>query len=171
MDRHNTKKSEQKMNQEMLHKLFVYKNGRLYWKVSNTNRIKVGDIAGYITEHGYRKIRVEKKQEYEHRIVFLMHHGFLPKHLDHIDGNKLNNKIENLREATHSQNMMNVKIKKNNTSGTKGVCFDKQRKKWLVRITIQNKDIHLGRFDDLELAELVAIEGRDKYHKSFARLF
>ena len=157
------------ITQDYVKQLFEYRDGVLYWKV-NKGKVRLGQKAGTLNNNYYR-VQINGKQYRNHRIIFLMHHGFLPKHLDHIDGNKLNNKIENLREATHSQNMMNVKIKKNNTSGTKGVCFDKQRKKWLVRITIQNKDIHLGRFDDLELAELVAIEGRDKYHKSFARLF
>lgn len=158
------------MNQKLLHNLFDYKEGKLFWKVSNTNKIKIGDQAGYITKHGYRKIYVENKQHYEHRLIFMYHNGFLPKLIDHIDGNKLNNNLSNLRIASHSQNMMNTKIKKTNTSGIKGVCWDKSRNKWFVRITVQNKTINIGRFDDLELSELVANESRNKYHKNFARI-
>lgn len=157
------------MNQECLHKLFDYKNGNLYWKISNTNRIKIGDRAGYTTKHGYRKIHVENKQHYEHRLIFLYHFGFMPQFIDHIDGDSLNNNVTNLRIATRSQNMMNVKIQKHNTSGIKNVCWDKSRNKWAVRIAVQNKTINIGRFDDLELAELVANEARAKYHKNFAR--
>lgn len=157
------------MNQELLHKLFDYNDGRLFWKIANSNRIKIDSVAGYTTKHGYRKVYVIDKQLYEHRIIFLMHYGYLPKYIDHIDCNKLNNCIENLRESTHSQNMMNQKIRSNNTTGIKNVCYDNARNKWKVSICVKNKAINIGRFDSLELAELVAIEAKDLYHKEFAR--
>jgi hypothetical protein len=149
--------------------IYDYKDGGLYWKSTTSNAIKVGDRAGYVTSHGYRKIHFLDKQEYEHRLVYLWHHGYIPKEIDHINGNKLDNRIENLREVTHSQNAMNVKLKKNNTSGVKGVCWDKTRNKWKVKVSINNKTINCGRYDDFELAELVAIEARDKYHRQFVK--
>lgn len=158
------------MNQKLLHNLFQYKEGKLYWKIANSNRIKIGGVAGYTTKHGYRKVHVIDKQLYEHRIIFFMHYGYLPKYIDHIDCNKLNNCIENLREATHSQNMMNQKIRSNNNTGIKNVCYDNTRNKWKVSINVKNKTINIGRFNNLELAELVAIEAKDLYHKEFARV-
>lgn len=149
--------------------IYEYRDGSLFWKVANSNVVKIGDRAGYTTKHGYRKVMINGKQLYEHRVIFFMHNGYMPKEIDHIDGNKLNNKIENLREVTHSQNAMNVKKLVTNTSGVKGVCWDKARQKWKVRISVNNKCINIGRYDDLELAELVAIEARDKYHNQYAK--
>ena len=148
--------------------IYEYRDGGLYWKVSNSNTVKIGTKAGHATKHGYRRVAFNGKQLYEHRVIFFYHYGYFPKEIDHINGNKSDNRIENLRETTHSQNMMNVKTQKSNTSGVKGVCWDKSKKKWFARVTINNKIIHLGRFKDLELAELVVIEARNKYHKEFA---
>lgn len=157
-----------KFTQQDIQNTFDYIDGFLYWKDPKSNRVINRRLAGYKTKHNYRKVHFFGKQIYEHRLIFMMHYGFMPKYIDHIDGNKSNNKIENLREVEHYQNMMNVKIKKNNSSGIKGVCFDKNRSKWMVRITANNKTINLGRYDDLELAELVAQEARHKYHKNYA---
>ena len=99
----------------------------------------------------------------------MMHYGYLPKYIDHVDGDSVNNRIENLREATNQQNAYNQKLRKNSTSGVKGVNWDKDTNKWRVRIQINGKHTHIGSFEDLMLAELVAVEARDKYHKEFAR--
>ena len=76
-----------------------------------------------------------------HRLIAI---AFIPNpenktHVDHIDTNRLNNKLDNLRWATNSENMMNSKIRTNNTSGSKGVYFDKSSKKWRVQITVNGK--------------------------------
>ena len=68
------------------------------------------------------------------------------------------------------QNAYNTKIRTNNTSGVKGVSWHKKDKKWRVRVCVDGVNNFIGNFDDLELAELVAIEARDKYHGKFARL-
>lgn len=98
-----------------------------------------------------------------------MHHGYLPDVIDHIDGDILNNKIENLRPATHTQNMRNTKLSSRNNSGVKGVNWDKKSNKWRVHISVDGKTKTFGRFKDMELAELIAIEARDKYYGEFAR--
>jgi hypothetical protein len=74
-----------------------------------------------------------------------------------------------LRPATYPENNRNARIRKDNSSGCKNVCWRKDRKKWVVGIRINGKRINFGFFDDLELADLVAHEARDKYHKDFAR--
>ncbi len=96
----------------VLHELFIYKNGALYWKNdASKGRTKAGDFAGYLDPQGYITVGVFGKYLKAHRVVWRMHHpkGKMPKVLDHIDGNRSNNKIENLRIATHSMNMLNRK--------------------------------------------------------------
>jgi hypothetical protein len=89
--------------------------------------------------------------------------------LDHIDGIRHNNKIENLRECSFSENGFNKKLTNKNTSGYKNVVWSKQRKKWRVQMRAYGKNLSFGFYDDIELASLVAEEAREKYHKEFAR--
>ena len=98
-----------------------------------------------------------------------MHYGYIPQIVDHIDGNTLNNKIENLRAVSLNQNQHNRGIDKRNKSGFKNVAWCKRTKKWQVSLAVNNKSMAFGRFSDIELADLVAQEARDKYHKEFVR--
>lgn len=157
------------LSQEYLQSLFDYRDGNLYWKkLIKQNQVKVGDIAGTKHPNGYVYIHIKNKNYVAHRLIFMLHHGYLPEFIDHINGIRSDNRIENLRPVTKSQNSLNAKLSKSNTSGVKGVCWDSDTKKWLVQVTINKKQKKIGRYDDLELAELVAIEARDKYHKEFA---
>jgi hypothetical protein len=149
-------------------RLFEYKDGDLYWAVKSSDKIHIGDIAGSLNK-GRKYTKINLKTYQISRLIFLYHHGFLPRIVDHIDNNPLNNKIENLRAATISENNYNSKIPKNNSSGVKNVRFDKVRKKWKVELRSNKKYKFIGNFLDLELAELVAIEAREKYHMEFAR--
>ena len=158
------------ITKELLHELFEYKDGHLYWKVSRSQRVKVGNKAGGVHKpSGYYHIEFNSKKYKGHRLIFLMHHGNLPKVIDHIDGDKLNNKIENLREATQQQNCYNSGMKKLNTSGVKNVHLHKPTNKWLVQLMVNGKKKYFGLYEDLELADLVAQEARDKYFGEFAR--
>jgi hypothetical protein len=89
--------------------------------------------------------------------------------IDHIDGNSSNNRIENLRGVTGSQNQWNRKKSVNNTSGIKGINWDKQKSKWVSRVMVNYKSIFLGRFDTLEEATVAVENAREKYHGEFAR--
>ncbi len=111
---------------------------------------------------------INKKTYQLHRIIFFMHHGYLPEIIDHIDGNGLNNKIENLREATTSQNAWNTKIHPKTTSKFKNVVFIKDRKKWTCRLMVRGKVIHRGSFDSPEQANEFAISLRKELHGEFA---
>lgn len=149
---------------------FEYKDGIVYWKKSRSNRINAGSIAGYKDKkRGYISINFAGKTMYAHQIVFFMFNGYLPKEVDHIDNNQSNNKIENLRASIRSENASNRGLQKNNKSGAKGVSSYKDTGLWRVRVKINKKEKHIGYFDDFELAELVAIEARNKYHGKFAR--
>jgi len=157
------------MNSQSIQKIFDYHDGKLYWKISPAKNVPIGRRAGHKTSLGYRTIRFNKQAYFEHVLIFILFNDYRPPLVDHIDGNPLNNLIENLREATSAQNQHNRKKPKTNTSGIKNVSWHKTTKKWEVRIGVDNQRLYLGKFEDLELAELVAIEARNKYHKEFAR--
>lgn len=156
------------LSQEYLHSIFEYRDGELYSKVRRSN-MKIGSKAGAQHYTGYIFTSINAKHYAVHRIIFCMHYGFFPKAIDHINGIKNDNRIENLREATIAENNRNAKIRADNNSGSKGVHFAKQVNKWLVQMQINNKKMYFGCFDDLELADLVAQEARAKYHGKFAR--
>jgi hypothetical protein len=160
------------ITQEQAHSLFEYKDGVLYWKIrpKNSRSAKKNMEAGSKSGHGYKKVTTNGKAFYTHQIIFLMQHGYIPKLIDHIDGNPNNNKIDNLRESNKSLNACNAKTPVNNTSGHKGVTWCKKTNKWIARLQFEKKHIHLGSFNDLELASLVADEGRILYHGKHARI-
>jgi hypothetical protein len=157
------------ITKEYLHELFEYKDGELYWKLSPTNNVKTGKSAGSFCKRGYKFVGINKKVYRIHRLIFLMHYGYLPKIIDHKDNNKFNNRIENLREASTFENQQNRTVQKNNKSGIKNVAWHKHSSKWRVSIQVNKKRNFIGSFKDLELADLVATEARNKYHKEFAR--
>lgn len=158
------------LTQERLKELFEYRDdGTFVRKVATSNRVKVGDPVGWKTSGGkYVGLCVNGEKELMHRMVFLYHHGHLPKYIDHIDGDGTNNRIENLREATHSQNLMNVPGRNGTKSGKKNVYWHAKLKKWTVHVKVGDKVKYFGLYEDIELAELVATEVRNKYHKQFA---
>jgi hypothetical protein len=150
------------LDQATLLSVFEYKDGVLY-------RRKNGKKAGTLHHTGYIQISHQRTSQNAHRMIFLMHHGWLPEVIDHIDGNRANNKIENLRPASWRQNLQNMQLRPTNKSGCKNVSWCNTKRKWAVQLSINGRQTNLGRFDDLELADLVATEARIKYHGAFAR--
>ena len=155
--------------QQSVLELFDYCDGNLYWKVKSSTKIAIGDKAGTVKANGYRQISIKGWLYLAHRLIYLMHHGHLPWCVDHIDGDPSNNRIENLRAATLSQNMTNRPKNCDNTSGFKNVYKSKNGKKWIVVMKVNGKQQYFGTYDDIELADLVATEARAKHHKEFAR--
>jgi hypothetical protein len=137
---------------DYIHENFEYKEGELYYKIRTANCIQIGQKAGGIKENRYYAIRIKGKNYFTHRLIFLYHNGHLPEFIDHIDRNKLNNNIENLREVTKSENHMNIAKYKTNKSGFKGVSWSRGAKKWQAQIQINCKKIRLGYFTTPELA-------------------
>jgi hypothetical protein len=157
------------ISQSALIELFYLIDGILYWRVSKPHsKYKAGDVAGRKVKGGYMQVCVNRIRILNHQVVFKMFHGYVPKMIDHIDGNVKNNRIENLRPATPSQNLYNSRLSTRNKSGVKGVCWSTSNKKWQVQVSISGKQTTLGFFEDLEFADLVAREARDKYHGAFA---
>ena len=167
------------ITQAELVKMFDYHhNGYLVRKYSGAGRSnKAGATVGnYGSKNlGHRNCRyISTKingQHYSvHLLIYCYHHGVLPKQLDHANGNSLDNRIENLRLATNFENAQNRKKFVNNTSGVKNVSWHKAQQKWFVYIDVNKKRKNIGYFKDLEFAELVALEAREKYHGAFANL-
>ena len=158
------------LTQEYLKSILDYDldTGIFTWKVNKSQRTKIGDVAGWLY-NGYREIEINYKKYKLHRLAWLYVNGEMPKNLiDHIDGNRSNNKISNLREATYQENSENYKTPITNKSGIKNVSWYKSLNKWVVVISIKNIKKTIGYFDNLEFAELVAIEARNKYRLEFA---
>lgn len=155
---------------DTLHEMFEYKDGNLYRKLTTSTNAKQGDVVGTICNK-YLVVTIKKKPYKLHRIIFYMHFGYLPKILDHVDGDTRNNRIENLRSATNQENQRNKKQHKNNSSGYKNVTFNARNKKWQVGLMINKRYKYFGLFEDIELADLVATEARNKYFGEFARHF
>ena len=152
------------MTQNELKTIFVYRDGKLFW------RDRPMDEAGsvrWVKNSQYKQIRYKQKNYLIHRLVYLYHYGFLPKIVDHINRNSVDNRIENLRAATHGSNNQNAKAKCN-TSGFKNVHWNKNKNKWRVLMNVNGKSKFFGYYEDVELADLVATEARNKYHGKFA---
>ena len=149
----------------------AYDNGNLIWMGEDSRKRKKGKILGTKGNHGYLSFSINKKLYLNHRIVFAIHNGNFPERgmtVDHIDGNKLNNKIENLRIATYSQNLSN-KISYNNTSGAKGVIWNPLNKNWRVRINYKKQKHEIGSFDCFDKAVEACKIARNRIHQEFAK--
>ena len=143
----------------------------LRWTKRTGNRIKVGGIAGSKDKvTGYWRIRFQGKLYQCHRVIYKLHHkiNIQNTEIDHWDKIRDNNTIENLRIANRSEQSWNQGIRSDNTSGIKGVHWDKQRNKWVARIEANGKKYYLGLFDNIDEAEKVAIKAREEMHKEFA---
>jgi len=158
-----------RITQEQVKALFDYQeDGNLVRKVKTSNRVKVGEVVGWMTAKRYKAVHIDGKPEYIHRLIFLYHHGYIPECIDHIDNDPLNNRIENLRAASFGENMLNIRGFVGSKSGVKGVTWSESSKKWMVMCRVNKKPKYIGVYEDLELAELVAMEARNKYHGQFA---
>jgi hypothetical protein len=147
--------------------IFEYRDGNLYWKKAISKKTKIGKIAGSKC-NDYKRVAFHGQEHYVHRIIFAMHNGFMPKFVDHIDNNKSNNRIENLRQATWSENQWNHKIRANNKSGVKGVSWVSRDKLWKAQCFVNGINNQLGHYKDLEEAKKVVIEFRQQNHGNFA---
>lgn len=150
---------------------FEYRSGHLYWKrVAHANKQYLVDTpAGSLHKTGYRHVTWMGKVHKVHRLIFMLHHGYLPPEVDHINGDRADNRIENLRAANRSENQCNRGALSSNTSGHPGVSWHKKSKAWVVRVMKNGKTVVQQYFKDLELASLVATEARSKYHGAYAK--
>lgn len=155
--------------QQRFNEAFEYRDGKLYWKI-NTNKSKhlIGKEAGCKSSGEYGCVNLDSKSYSIHKVIYCMHTGEMPIVVDHINLVRDDHRIENLRAADHHTNNYNKGVQKNNKLGMKNICWSKQNKKWWVQVRAKGKTVVSKMFDDLELAQLVAYEARDKFHGAFA---
>lgn len=153
------------ITQERLKDLLNYNpnTGIFVWRVTAGKRGAKGNIAGYVTSHGYISISVDNKEYRAHRLAWLYVYGVWPVEIDHDDRNKSNNSINNLVNGTRQDNMKNMPMRSDNTSGITGVCWDKGRGKWRTEIAVNGNSINLGRFDDKFEAICTRKSAENKY--------
>lgn len=143
----------------------------LRWIKKSGYIINVGDAAGSKPKSNYYNTKFKGKHYLNHRIIFFLHNGYCPDILDHIDGNPLNNKIDNLREATYSNNNCNSKIQKNNKLGHKGISIKQNNGIVYYRVSItKNKKRYEKYFplDKFQEACVYADELRKNLHGDFS---
>ncbi len=143
------------LTQEELKKQLHYdpNTGIFYRKIRSSNSVNIGDIAGcvvYRKTNRYITICVLRKDHYAHRLAWLYMTGKFPDNeIDHINGDGSDNRWTNLRDVTRQNNMRNVKVLNNNTSGITGVYWNKQLGCWAVQIKVNMKQISLGTFGNM----------------------
>ncbi|MGV3048116.1 HNH endonuclease [Acinetobacter baumannii] len=159
------------MDQSELRNKFVYEpdTGMLRQTVGGRKEYpwrKIGSKGQYLA-HTYKG-----KTLYLHHAVWLYHFGYMPKMLDHVNGNGHDNRIENLRECDATQNQFNTPMKANNRSGAKGVVFHSSvlNKPWQAKISCKGKRISLGYFATKEQAAQAYAAAAAKFAGVFARI-
>ena len=152
-----------------LHALFEYRDGVIYTR-RRQGSLKAGKAVGSINSNGYLVTSVNKRPIRVHRLIFLMHYGYLPPMLDHINGNKLDNRIENLRAATPRQNHQNRDARVTNTSGERNVVWHKRSERWRVVFWAGGKQRQFGTYTDFTHAVQRARQIRKELHGEFARI-
>jgi len=160
-----------------------YNDGVLVWKqrpishfadngaAATWNAIYPGKVAGSVRSDGYRLLGFNNQRTLEHRVIWELFNGSIPDgmQVDHIDGDRSNNRIENLRVATIEQNRRNRKVNNDNSTGYKGVGWRSSHSKWRARIAYNKRTIHLGYFDTPEDAHRAYCEASKRLHGNFSR--
>lgn len=141
--------------QKYLREIFEYNpdDGFVRWKQGRSNMI-AGSRVGSINKYGYLHVTINSKSYKLSRVIWILMFGSIPEnyYIDHINGNKSDNRLSNLRLATNNQNQQNRPAPKNSSSHYRGVTWHKQMKKWMARICHNNKRETLGFFETAEAA-------------------
>lgn len=163
--------------------IFENVNDVLYWKYRPLSHFKTkksfsiwnakyaGKEAGneFVSSKSktkYKRVTINNEQFLCHRIIWIMHNGKIPSNMeiDHIDGNGLNNNINNLRLVSLSENRKNMPMQSNNSSGQVGVRFNKRQNKWVARIQIDKKEKFIGYFNSFDEAKNARKKAEKEYN-------
>lgn len=160
------------ITQELLLERFDYdeKSGNLVYRYDISGRAMAGQIAGTLNK-GYLRIAIKSRTYAAHRLIWLYMTGSNPEgDIDHIDGDRSNNRWSNLRKASRSENLCNTSIRKNkSSSGVKGVHFCKTSKAWIARLRVGGKFVYREKFETLEEASAEIQIHRTMIHGEFAK--
>lgn len=150
--------------QALLRKFFIYNpaTGDLIYRLPN-NQKNIGDTFGALGSQGYLIGNIGSQSYLVHRLIWLYVYGYLPDQVDHIDHDRTNNRISNLREVSNLENHKNCSVSRNSSTGVNGVCIHKPTGKYRAYIMVNKKQIHLGLFDSLDEAKK-ARENADIQH-------
>jgi hypothetical protein len=155
------------LTQSRVKEMFDYneETGVLTWRRQNGHK-KAGALAGSMEKKtGYMRVTLDRRQHTTHRVIWLYVHGKHPEHeIDHINGNRADNRICNLREATHAQNCQNRRKSCGKTSGFIGVKWNKARKVWSAAVFTNGKELYLGAFASAEAAYQAYVDAKRKLH-------
>ena len=145
-------------------------SGRLFWKKKPNRNIMIGSEAGTVRPDGYRVISIRGQRFLAHRLVWaLMYNEQPPDEIDHIDGDPPNNRPNNLRAASHAQNIANQKSSRRNTSGVRGVYFSRARGKWVAQITASGEKKYIGIFSSISDAQAAYNSAAENKFGEFVR--
>ena len=137
-------------------------------RVRSSTRIRIGDVAGWSDKEGYVRIRVLNRVRAAHRLAWLHVHGvWPPNEIDHINGMRGDNRISNLREATHAENCRNRKKPRTGRCALKGVYMKGAR--FCAKIKMNGKQTHIGYYDTEEEAHAAYMAAAEKEFGAFAR--
>lgn len=133
-------------------------------RVSLSNSTKIGDVAGSPTKKGYIAISVAGEKHLAHRLAWLLHTGAWPQgQIDHKDGVRTNNAIQNLRDVSNRTNSENRKTPCN-SSGLLGVSWMTNARKWRAQICVKGAVIYLGLFVDKHAAYAAYLAAKKQLH-------
>lgn len=162
-----TTQQDERANIQRLKQILRYEpeSGLFYWLISPRNGINPGNVAGVLSSEGYLVVTVNNFGYLAHRLAWAFVHSCWPDHqIDHKNRNRTDNRICNLRPATETQNRENISLRKDNTSGYRGVYWSKETKKWAASIGVKKKRIHLGLFLDPKEAHAEYVKAASIYH-------
>lgn len=144
------------LSHSYLHECFTIKEDSLYWKERPSSHFKTkraksifnkkfaNKKAGCLRKDGYLCVIISGRRHLSHRVIWVMTYGFNPEFIDHINGDRSDNRIENLNAVSQKENNRNASMRKDNASGVVGVSWYSRYGKWLVRISNR----HVGYYDD-----------------------
>lgn len=156
---------------KLLSSMLRYDNGKLYW-LEWRNGVRRDLVAGTVTKNGYVSVGAKGIKAYAHRIVWFMHHGEIPNgcDIDHINHDRTDNRIENLRIVSRSENLKNKGVVLS-SSGEMGVYWNPSASKWEASLNVDGKKKYIGLFDSIEAAKAARLDANKVYgyHENHGR--